>query len=241
LTAPDDRLEAARRAAGLAEGWLTDHEGELLYALAVRSTGAGAIVEIGSWKGKSSIWLGHGSKAGRGGPVFAVDPHIGWPGLEGYGTYVSLDAFRANIHRAGVGDVVVPLVMTSAAAAASFDRPVELVFIDGDHTYEATKSDFELWFPRVVEGGTMAFHDTVGKLGSKRFVEEHVYRSNSFVDVRFTDSITYARKRSRAPRRSRVKNYWMLLLKRGVELGYSARLPAGPRRLCRRLLRLLQG
>jgi hypothetical protein len=46
-------------------GWLTDKEGELLYNLAKNCTGKGVIVEIGSWKGKSTIWLGKGSKAGK--------------------------------------------------------------------------------------------------------------------------------------------------------------------------------
>ena len=59
------QLDEIRKLAEQAEGFLTDKEGELLYQLAKSCTGRGVIVEIGSWKGRSTIWLGHGSKAGK--------------------------------------------------------------------------------------------------------------------------------------------------------------------------------
>ena len=59
------------------EGWLTDDEGELLFKLARACAGRGGIVEIGSWKGKSTIWLGRGSMAGNRAKVWAIDPHTG--------------------------------------------------------------------------------------------------------------------------------------------------------------------
>ena len=61
------------------EGWLTDAEGELLFRLASRCTGRGVIVEVGSWKGKSTIALGRGSRAGVSATIHAVDPHAGSP------------------------------------------------------------------------------------------------------------------------------------------------------------------
>jgi len=59
------------------DGWLLDIEGELLYDLAKNCKGNGVIVEIGSWTGKSTIWLGKGSKAGNKVKVYAIDPHTG--------------------------------------------------------------------------------------------------------------------------------------------------------------------
>src|SRR5947209_9640617 len=122
-----------RAIANACEGWLTDREGELLYTLARRCTGAGSIVEIGSWKGRSTIWLAYGSKHGSGMPVHAVDPHTGSPNLrrlfgEAIWTY---DDFLHNIAAAGAADIVIPHVQTSAEAAATITGPVELVFVDG--------------------------------------------------------------------------------------------------------------
>jgi predicted O-methyltransferase YrrM len=61
------------------DGWLFEREGELLYDLAKNCTGKGVIVEIGSWKGKSTIWLGKGSKRGKKVLIYAIDPHTGSP------------------------------------------------------------------------------------------------------------------------------------------------------------------
>ncbi|HET7721599.1 MAG TPA: class I SAM-dependent methyltransferase, partial [Acidimicrobiales bacterium] len=144
------------------DGWLSRREGEALYELArACRAGHGVIVEIGSWKGKSTIWLGNGSKAGQSVPIYAVDPHIGFPDVpETYGVIKTFEEFKRNIEAAGVDDVVTPLVMTSEEAAAGFTEPVALLFVDGVHQYEYVKSDFEYWFPKVRDGGVMVFHDT---------------------------------------------------------------------------------
>lgn len=177
------------------DGWLNRPEGRLLYRLAKRCTGEGAIVEIGSWKGKSTIWLGHGSRAGCGQKIHAVDPHAGV--IERGQAAVNgstFDEFQRNIKAAGVHEVVVPHVDYSDSVARSFSEPVEFIFIDGLHDYEAVKADFEAWFPKVMEGGVMAFHDTTGQAGPQKLVTERVYKSSHFRNVRFARSITYARK-----------------------------------------------
>src|SRR3989442_10815319 len=139
-------MNAPQRVQALASGiggWLADHEGRPLYELARRCTGRGVIVEIGSWKGRSTIWLASGSKAGSAVSVHAIDPHVGSPEHRSGGIPVAtFDEFRANVARAGVDDIVVPLVKPSLEVAASFQRPVELLFIDGDHSYEAVLADF---------------------------------------------------------------------------------------------------
>ena len=91
-----------------------------------------------------------------------------------------------------------PRVQRSAEAARDFEDPVALLDIDGGHDFATVLEDFTLWFPKVVDGGVMAFHDTVGYPGPRRVVRDHVYRSRRFRRVRFADSLTYAEKVSRS-------------------------------------------
>jgi len=166
-------------------GWLSDEEGEALYELAKRCTGEGVIVEIGSWKGKSTICLGLGSRAGSGVRVFAVDPHADYRHGE----------FKENIERAGIADLVTPVKGMSQEVVDDFDQPIELLFVDGSHEEEDVRHDFDTWVPKVVDGGAVAFHDTTWHAGVRRVVAEQIYASRQFRDVRFViGSTTVARK-----------------------------------------------
>jgi len=179
------------------EGWLQEKEGEFLYRTAKNVSGEHAIVEIGSWKGKSTICLALGSKAGNKAKVYAVDPHTGSTELkEIYGEIWTLEDFKSNIRSAGCKDIVVPIVKTSEEAAEGWNKPIEFLFIDGAHEYELVKLDFELWHPHLIKGGVIAFHDTTGDRleGPKRVVEEFVFNSRNFRDIGFIDSITFATK-----------------------------------------------
>lgn len=178
------------------KGWLKDAEGALLYDLARRSTGRGVIVEIGSWQGRSTIWLARGSRAGAGRPVYAVDPHTGSPEHhDRYGEVWTFDLFRENVERAGVSDLVRPLVQTSEEAAAAFDEPVEVLFIDGDHSYEAVCRDWDLWTPKLVEGGWVVLHDTGENWeGPRRLVRERIFGSRHYAEIGFAEETTYARR-----------------------------------------------
>jgi MMP 1-O-methyltransferase len=160
-------------------GWLGDEEAFALYELARGCTGRGAIVELGSWRGRSTICLALGSKDGPGVPVVAVDRHMDK-------TFVD---FQENIRRAGVADLVRPIRATSDEAFAEFDEPIELIFIDASHKYEDVRRDFAQWVPLVVEGGTVAMHDTTWE-GSKLVSEEAIYQSPHFKEVRFVPSST---------------------------------------------------
>lgn len=173
-------------------GWLAVDEGELLFALARNCTGKGVIVEIGSWKGKSTIWLAKGSKSGNRVKVYAIDPHQGTPNRQGEPS--TFPEFEKNIRDAGVADIVMPIVKISEDAAREFDYPVEVIFIDGNHEYESVKRDFELWFPKLIDGGVIAFHDTTKWAGPRRLVSEKIYKSRNFSDVSLIYSITAARK-----------------------------------------------
>lgn len=216
---------AVRRLADV-DGFLLNEEGECLYRLARGWTGRGAILEIGSWKGRSTIWLGHGLRASRafrkreyshGAPprIYAIDPHQG-ECLRGELVAPTFEDFQRNIARAALNDVVQPLLQTSLDAARDFAEPVEIVFIDGLHDYEAVREDFETWFPRVLAGGWMAFHDSVWHPEVARLVREAVYLSPHFADVRFCGSITVARKVAHNTPRQRLENRAMLLAKEAV-------------------------
>ncbi len=177
------------------DGWLTDSEAEILYTLAKGCKGDGVIVEIGSWKGKSTICLGKGSKAGKRVGIVAIDPHTGSPEHHtGEKKVWTFDEFKSNIAKAGIEDLVSPIVKTSTDAAKDFSKPVELIFIDGAHEYNAVKEDFETWFPKVIDGGMIALHDTTLWDGPLQVVKEYMVRSKYIKDIGFADSITYGRK-----------------------------------------------
>jgi MMP 1-O-methyltransferase len=218
-------------------GWLTDEEGEALYELARRCSGRGAIVEIGSWKGKSTICLGLGSRAGSGARIFAIDPHADY----------RFGDFKTNVERAGIADLVTPIASLSQPAADGFDEPIELLFVDGSHEYDLVLEDFEKWVPKVVDGGWVAFHDTTWTVGPRKVVGQAVYRGRLFKDVRFVvGSLTVGRKVARNSLADRARNRYVLGVKTAFWLGSTALkkqrrlVPERVERLGRRVLRAIQ-
>ena len=202
-----DGISEASRLSESINGWLTGNEGELLYELAKGCTGRGVIVEIGSWKGKSTVWLAVGSKAGKKIGVYAIDPHTGSSEHKDIlGKSSTFKEFKENVKRAKVDDVVTPIVKKSEDAAADFNKPVELLFIDGDHSYDSVLADFTAWFPKLIDGGIIAFHDTIGWEGPMRVVEEKIYKSRYFRNVGFIDSITYGEKVHKNSAKDKCKN-----------------------------------
>ena len=218
-------------------GWLTDEEGEALYDLARACTGKGAIVEIGSWKGKSTVCLGLGSKAGKSVPVYAIDPHADY----------RFGDFKTNVERAGIAELVRPVTALSQAAAEDFDEPIELLFVDGSHEYDLVLEDFEKWVPKVVDEGWVAFHDTTWTRGPRKVVGQAVYRSRRFKDVEFVvGSTTVARKVERNALHDRLHSRYVLGVKTAFWLGSTVLkrrrrlLPKPVERLGRKLLRAIQ-
>ena len=196
-------MERARTATSGIEGWLSDAQGHALLSAAAATTGRGAIVEIGSWKGRSTVWLAEGARL-AGQRVHAIDRHT--QSLEDP-VANTLAEFLENIKRAGVADVIEPLVMSSADAAAVVGGPVELLFIDGDHSLEGVRRDAEIWLPRVMEGGLVMFHDvaTAGYNGPRRIFRQMVCWNERFAGVRRVGSMTIAR---RTPRRGILDAAW---------------------------------
>jgi predicted O-methyltransferase YrrM len=174
------------------EGWLSEAQGRALFEAAAATTRRGAIVEIGSWKGRSTVWLAAGAKL-TGGHVYAVDRHTGSREDPTANTWAE---FTNNISRAGVADVVEPLVMSSAEAADLVKGPVELLFIDGDHSYSEAMRDAQIWLPRLVDGGIVMLHDATAATydGPRRVFREMVCWSRQFKGISRVGSMGIARR-----------------------------------------------
>lgn len=150
------------------DGFLSDLQGYTLMLLADQGPAVGAIVEIGSFVGKSTCWLAAGSKAAGREKVVAIDTFKGspehqpgeplcHPAIQLEGTTFRL--FQEVIKAQGLDDHIEPIVATSMEASTTWNQPIRLLFIDGDHSYQASKMDFAMWSPFVVPGGIIAFHD----------------------------------------------------------------------------------
>ncbi|NUM53997.1 MAG: class I SAM-dependent methyltransferase [Candidatus Hydrogenedentes bacterium] len=165
------------------EGWLSDIQGYTLMVLAEQGPGLGAIVEIGSFKGKSTCWLAKGAMRACREKVYAIDSFTGSPehqkGMENEDHDIvnsgsTLEAFKRNTSFLGVADHVETIVAKSEDAAAAWNKPIRLLFIDADHSYEASKRDFDLWSPHVIQGGLIAFHDIGAWEGVTDFYNQEV-------------------------------------------------------------------
>jgi predicted O-methyltransferase YrrM len=192
-----DNVAQGIRAIGI-DGWLRRCEGLALFELAAVGPGAGKIVEIGSFKGLSTVWLASGSKLAHREHVFAIDPHTGSPehqkGGSGHDRMppegTTRHVFMRNLKLAGVSDYVEPIIATSAQAAAQWQEPIRLMFIDGAHEYEAVRLDFELWSKFVIPGGVIAFHDVTPTFPGPIDVVREVLSGNSGFTLAGTTSTT---------------------------------------------------
>ncbi len=148
------------------EGWLTEDQARRLYACAARPRPAGAVVEIGSFRGRSTVVLAAGA-----GSVVAIDPHAGGDrGPQEIAPEASRGeadhaAFRGNLAAAGVADRVRHVRKLSADAHGDVAGPVSLLYVDGAHRFGPARSDLAGWGARVAPGGTMLVHDSFSSVG----------------------------------------------------------------------------
>lgn len=153
------------------KGFLDADEGSALYAAALETARLGPCLEIGSYCGKSTVYLGQACK-NSGAILYAIDHHRGSEehqlGEEYHDPqlydvqFEKMDSFREFRHtlaRAQLEDVVVPIVAPSALAARHWAIPLGMVFIDGGHSMAAALTDYRCWAPHVVRGGLLAIHD----------------------------------------------------------------------------------
>jgi len=153
------------------KGFINPEEGIALAEAAYEACGERPALEIGSYCGKSTLYLAAGCKP-RGSVVFAVDHHRGseehQPGEEYHDASLydekqaAMDTFREfrrNIDQVSVGDCIVPIVAPSEQVARQWQTPLGLLFIDGGHSETAAQIDYQSWSRHVAPGGILAIHD----------------------------------------------------------------------------------
>lgn len=141
--------------AGL-KGYLRPVEGRKLAELASLVPTGQAIVEIGSYMGKSTCYLASGSKGVK---VYAVDLWELGNYRARYKNPKAFLAFKKQVADMGLTKKIVAVKGNSVKVAATWDKPIGLLFIDANHQFEYVKADYEVWYKFVVPGGRIAFHD----------------------------------------------------------------------------------
>lgn len=173
------------------DGWLTKNEARLLYDTTCKLNGAGAIVEIGSWCGKSLMFLVAGAlKSQNTCKKISIDPFVNSKD-EPNGMY---DVFVNNLKKLNIWDNVTHIKEKSQVAGSNFKEKIELIFIDGFHKYEAVKKDYELFFPNLVDGGFVLFHDVISYTGPFTLVKELAKNDDKFKILRYEDNCLLAQK-----------------------------------------------
>ena len=153
------------------KGFLSHEEGLFLYKLAKRNCLKSFSVEIGSYCGKSACYIAEACKENKT-YLISIDHHQGSEeqqfGEEYFDSEVydykkkvvsTLPLFLKNIKKFSLSDYIKPLVMSSEEASKIVDSEIELVFIDGSHTYESARLDFNSWKNKIKVGGILAIHD----------------------------------------------------------------------------------
>jgi predicted O-methyltransferase YrrM len=197
--------EHLARIVGSVKGFMPADEGMALHAAASRYSPGGVVVEIGTYCGKSTIYLGHAATA-TGSTVVTIDHHrgseehqAGWEYHDASlvdpatGLFDTLPALRQTLAAAGLEDVVVPMIGRSVAISRWWQTPLDVVFIDGGHTDEAAQLDFHGWAPWVRLGGALVIHDVFPDPADGGQAPYRIYRealgSGEFAEVSVTGSM----------------------------------------------------
>ncbi len=153
------------------KGFLDAEEGAALYDAALAAAARGPLLEIGSYCGKSAVYVGTAARD-AGSVLFTVDHHRGseemQPGWEHHDPATwdkrgkmmeSLPFLRDTLRRAKLEESVVAIVGRSATIARYWTTPLGFLFIDGGHAMAEAEADYRGWTPHVAPGGTLAIHD----------------------------------------------------------------------------------
>lgn len=198
---PADLLEHALAA----KGFMPPDEGDLLHEVARARLPHGPVLEVGTYCGKSAVYLGAAARE-VGGTVFTVDHHRGseenQPGWEYHdaslvdpatGRLDTLGHFRRTIARAGLEEQVVAVVGRSTTVSAHWRTPLSLLFVDGGHTDEHASNDYEGWGRWVARGGLMVVHDVFPDPADGGQAPYRIYRraldSGDFTETRSLGSM----------------------------------------------------
>jgi predicted O-methyltransferase YrrM len=153
------------------KGFLDEREANCLYKLALEAGKKGPCLEIGSYCGKSSVYLGSACKENST-VLFSIDHHGGseeqQPGEEYFdpdllnkktGKIDTFKFFRKTITEFNLEDIVIPVIGRSTTIGRIWRTPLGLIFIDGSHAYESVLSDYEIWAKNLIPSGYLLFHD----------------------------------------------------------------------------------
>ncbi|GAA4534909.1 MULTISPECIES: class I SAM-dependent methyltransferase [Nonomuraea] len=201
MTMPPALLYAAEHA----KGFMPAQEGLALYEVARTYGTRGPICEIGTYCGKSAIYLGAAARE-AGSVVVTVDHHRGSEEIQPgwahhdptlvdlrFGKMDSLPTFRATIAAAGLEDEVIAIVGHSDRVAKLWTTPLGMLFIDGGHSEEPVTRDYEGWAPHVMPGGALVFHDIYPDPADGGQAPYRVYlralESGAFAEVGVTGSL----------------------------------------------------
>jgi len=153
------------------KGFLDEREADYLYKLTLEASKEWPCLEIGSYCGKSAIYLGTACKE-NGSVLFSLDHHRGseeqQPGEEYFdselldqetGKIDTLRFFRKTIAEFDLEGTVIPIVGRSEIVGHVWQTPLSLIFIDGSHAYESVLKDYQIWAKHLIIGGYLIFHD----------------------------------------------------------------------------------
>jgi predicted O-methyltransferase YrrM len=207
----DDRLLEVARAA---KGFMPDDEGLALHDAARRAGGLGPLLEVGTYCGKSAVYLGAAARQART-VLFTVDHHRGseenQAGWEHHdrevvdpetGRMDTLPFFRQTIQAAGLEDVVIGVVGFSTAIARVWRTPLGFLFIDGGHAEDVALADYTHWSPHVMAGGTLAIHDVFEDPAAGGQAPFHVWQravADGFAPVATAGSLRVLRNETSSP------------------------------------------
>jgi predicted O-methyltransferase YrrM len=153
------------------KGFLSDKEAKKLQELFLNVHHLGAVLEIGTYCGKSTLNFAHVAKKING-LVFTVDHHTGSEehqlGEEYHdedlfdkrlNKFNTLPEFLKNIRSSNLGQFIIPLINKSSEASETFSELISMLFIDGGHSSEAAFSDYNSWKDKISSGGLLVIHD----------------------------------------------------------------------------------
>jgi predicted O-methyltransferase YrrM len=170
------------------KGFLDEEEGRCLYEMALEAGPLGPCLEIGSYCGKSTLYLATACQKSNS-ILYSIDHHRGseeqQPGEEYCdpdlldpltGAVDTFKVFRSTIERGGLEETVVPIVSRSEVAARLWATPLSLVFIDGGHSMEAASTDYNAWAGHILPGGFLLIHDIFTDPSEGGQAPYHIYK-----------------------------------------------------------------
>ena len=195
---------------GTVKGFLDTEEGEALYHAALAAASVGPMVEIGSYCGKSAVYIGTAARD-AGSVLFTIDHHRGseemQPGWKHHDPSTwdkrnkmmeSLPFLRDTLRRAKLEECVVPMVGRSSIIARYWTTPLGFLFIDGGHAMPEAEADYRGWSPHVAVGGTLAIHDVFPNPKDGGRPPYEIYKmaigSGKFVEMRAVESLRLLRR-----------------------------------------------